>query len=59
PSRHINDEGRAILLGEQDAQRAVQFAHRGYGMETGEIALAGSSAELLQNEKVKKAYLGE
>jgi branched-chain amino acid transport system ATP-binding protein len=57
--RHINEQGTTILLVEQNAQLALQFSHRGYVMETGEIALAGLSAELLQNEKVKKAYLGE
>lgn len=57
--RQINQQGTTILLVEQNAQLALQFSHRGYVMETGEIALAGSSAELLQNEKVKKAYLGE
>ena len=48
-----------ILLVEQNAQLALQFSHRGYVIETGEIALADSSAELLKNEQVKKAYLGE
>jgi branched-chain amino acid transport system ATP-binding protein len=57
--RQINDQGTTILLVEQNAQLALQFSHRGYVMETGEIALADSSAELLNNDQVKKAYLGE
>jgi branched-chain amino acid transport system ATP-binding protein len=57
--RHINEQGTTILLVEQNAQLALQFSNRGYVLETGEIAIAGSSAELLQNEEVKKAYLGE
>ncbi len=57
--RQINDQGTTILLVEQNAQLALQFSHRGYVIETGEIALADSSAELLNNDQVKKAYLGE
>jgi len=57
--RQINDQGTTILLVEQNAQLALQFSRRGYVMETGEIALADTSAELLNNEEVKKAYLGE
>jgi branched-chain amino acid transport system ATP-binding protein len=54
-----NEEGTTILLVEQNAQLALQFSRRGYVIETGEIALADTSAELLNNEEVKKAYLGE
>jgi branched-chain amino acid transport system ATP-binding protein len=57
--RQINDQGTTILLVEQNAQLALQFSHRGYVLETGEIALSDTSAELLKNEQVKKAYLGE
>lgn len=57
--RQINEQGTTILLVEQNAQLALQFSHRGYVIETGDIALADSSAELLKNEQVKKAYLGE
>jgi branched-chain amino acid transport system ATP-binding protein len=55
----INKQGTTILLVEQNAQLALQFSHRGYVIETGEIALADTSAALLNNEEVKKAYLGE
>jgi branched-chain amino acid transport system ATP-binding protein len=57
--RQINEQGTTILLVEQNAQLALQFSRRGYVIETGEIALADTSAELLNNDEVKKAYLGE
>ena len=57
--RRINDQGTTILLVEQNAQLALQFSHRGYVLETGEIALADTSERLLENEQVKKAYLGD
>ena len=57
--RQINEEGTTILLVEQNAQLALQFSHRGYVLETGEITLADTSEELRTNEQVKKAYLGE
>ena len=57
--RQINDHGTTILLVEQNAQLALQFSSRGYVLETGEIVLADTSANLLENEQVKKAYLGE
>ena len=57
--QQINNQGTTILLVEQNAQLALQYSHRGYVLETGKIALTDSSAELLNNEEVKKAYLGE
>jgi branched-chain amino acid transport system ATP-binding protein len=57
--RRINNQGTTILLVEQNAQLALQFSHRGYVLETGEIALSDTSQALLKNEKVRKAYLGE
>jgi branched-chain amino acid transport system ATP-binding protein len=57
--RQINDQGTTILLVEQNAQLALQFSHRGYVLETGEITLADTSEALRTNEEVKKAYLGE
>jgi branched-chain amino acid transport system ATP-binding protein len=57
--RQINDQGTTILLVEQNAQLALQFSSRGYVLETGEIVLADISASLLENEQVRKAYLGE
>jgi len=55
----INEEGTTILLVEQNAQLALQYSNRGYVLETGNIALAGTSEDLLTNEQVRKAYLGE
>jgi len=57
--QQINKQGTTILLVEQNAQLALQYSHRGYVLETGKIALSDTSAELLKNEQVKKAYLGE
>jgi len=57
--RELNKQGMSILLVEQNARLALKLAHRGYVMETGEITLVGPAADLLQNPKVKDAYLGE
>jgi branched-chain amino acid transport system ATP-binding protein len=56
--KEINEEGTTILLVEQNARMALQFAKRGYVLETGSVVLEGSSQELLRNPEVKKAYLG-
>ena len=57
--QEINARGMTILLVEQNALQALAIAHRGYVLQTGEVALAGTSAELRSNETVRKAYLGE
>ena len=54
----INAQGVGILLVEQNVNQALRVASRAYVLETGNIALAGTAAELLANENVKKAYLG-
>ena len=54
----INGEGVSILLVEQNAKLALKIAHNGYVLETGRIVLHGEAKELLQDEAVKKAYLG-
>jgi branched-chain amino acid transport system ATP-binding protein len=56
--KEINMEGTAILLVEQNARMALQFAKRGYVLENGSLVLQGRSEELLTNPDVKKAYLG-
>jgi branched-chain amino acid transport system ATP-binding protein len=56
--QELNQEGTTILLVEQNARMALQFARRGYVLESGQIVLHGPSADLLQNNDVKKAYLG-
>ena len=55
----LNKEGATILLVEQNAAKALQVAHRGYVIETGQIVLEDVAAKLRVNEKVRKAYLGE
>jgi branched-chain amino acid transport system ATP-binding protein len=57
--QQINQQGTTILLVEQNAYLALQLTHRGYVMETGEIAIEGTSAELLNDVRVRQAYLGE
>ncbi len=55
----VAKEGVTILLVEQNANLALEFAQRGYVMESGKITLTGSGDELLANPKVREAYLGE
>ena len=57
--QEINKQGTTVLLVEQNAYLALQITHRGYVMETGEIAIEGTSAELLNDVRVRQAYLGE
>jgi branched-chain amino acid transport system ATP-binding protein len=57
--REIAARGVTILLVEQNARLALELAHRGYVMESGVIALSGTSADLLSDSRVKEAYLGE
>ena len=54
----LNAQGMAILLVEQRAQAALRIAEQGYVLETGRIVLADNGARLLDNEEVKRAYLG-
>ncbi|MEW5869982.1 MAG: ABC transporter ATP-binding protein [Chloroflexota bacterium] len=56
--KEINQEGTTILLVEQNARMALQFAQRGYVLESGNLVLQGASQELLVNPDVKRAYLG-
>jgi branched-chain amino acid transport system ATP-binding protein len=57
--RDINAQGMTVLLVEQNAAQALSLAHRGYVIETGRIVLEDEAGELLENEQVRKAYLGE
>ena len=54
----LNKEGRTILIVEQNANRALEIAHRAYVLETGNIVLTDTGKALLSNPKVKEAYLG-
>ncbi|MCR4405653.1 MAG: ABC transporter ATP-binding protein [Anaerolineae bacterium] len=56
--QEINRQGVSILLVEQNANMALQVAHRGYVLETGRIVLEGTAKELRENPQVKVAYLG-
>ena len=56
--KELNKEGTTILLVEQNARMALQFAQRGYVLENGTLVLEGSSEALLDNPEVKNAYLG-
>lgn len=56
--KEINQEGTTILLVEQNARLALQFAQRGYVLENGRLVIEGPSDDLLEDPEVKKAYLG-
>lgn len=56
--QRINDQGTTVLLAEQNAHSALQICHRAYVMERGRIVLEGDKHSLLNNEDVRKAYLG-
>lgn len=57
--QEISASGTTVLLVEQNAKKALSIADRAYVLETGEIALSGKAEELMNNDSVKKAYLGE
>ncbi len=57
--KKINQDGTTILLVEQNSKAALNVAHRGYVMVNGEIALAGTAQALINDESVRKHYLGE
>ncbi len=56
--QQINQGGTTVLLVEQNAQMALQISHRGYVLETGKVTLQGSAKDLLNDPKVRSAYLG-
>jgi branched-chain amino acid transport system ATP-binding protein len=55
----IHSRGTTVLLVEQNASRALQLANRGYVMESGEVTMDGDAKALLDDPKVRAAYLGE
>ena len=57
--KNINKRGTTVLLVEQNAKKALSIANRAYVLETGKIALEGNAKDLLNNDSIKKAYLGE
>lgn len=57
--KEINGAGTTVLLVEQNAKKALAVANRAYVLETGKIVLEGNAKELMDNDSVKRAYLGE
>ena len=57
--KEISASGTTVLLVEQNAKKALSIADRAYVLETGKIVLSGDAKELMNNESIKKAYLGE
>lgn len=57
--QEVSDSGTTVLLVEQNAKKALAIADRGYVLETGNIVLEGKASDLLNDDSIKKAYLGE
>ena len=57
--KEISEEGTTVLLVEQNAKKALSIADRAYVLETGNIVLSGAAKDLLNDDSIKKAYLGE
>lgn len=57
--KEISAQGTTVLLVEQNAKKALEIADRAYVLETGKIVLSGDATDLMNDESVKKAYLGE
>jgi branched-chain amino acid transport system ATP-binding protein len=55
----VSQEGTTVLLVEQNAKKALQIADRAYVLETGSIVNEGKAADLLNDDSIRKAYLGE
>lgn len=57
--KEVSESGTTVLLVEQNAKKALSIADRAYVLETGKIVLQGNAKDLLNNDSIKKAYLGE
>jgi len=57
--REVSERGISILLVEQNARLALEIAHRGYVMDSGQLSFSGHASELLHDARVREAYLGE
>ena len=55
----VSEGGTTVLLVEQNAKKALSIADRAYVLETGKITMSGKASDLLNDEAVQKAYLGE
>jgi branched-chain amino acid transport system ATP-binding protein len=56
--KQVNDEGVAVLVVEQNANVSLSIADRGYVLSTGRIVLAGDAGDLIENDDLRRAYLG-
>jgi len=56
--QELHERGVTLLLVEQNVRKSLEIAHRAYVLEHGRIALSGPAADLLENDKVREAYLG-
>jgi branched-chain amino acid transport system ATP-binding protein len=56
--KQVHEAGVAVLVVEQNANVSLSIADRGYVLQTGRVVLSGPASELLENEELKKAYLG-
>jgi branched-chain amino acid transport system ATP-binding protein len=57
--KRVNKEGISVFVVEQNANVSLSIADRGYVLQTGEVVLSGAARELLNNDAMKRAYLGE
>lgn len=57
--KEVSDDGTTVLLVEQNAKKALSIADRAYVLETGNIVLSGNADELMNDKRIKEAYLGE
>ena len=57
--KSINESGVTVLLVEQNAKKALSIADRAYALETGNVVVSGKASDLINDDKIKKAYLGE
>ncbi len=57
--RQVHEDGTTVLLVEQNAKKALNIADRAYVLETGSVTVAGDAEELLNNDSIRKAYLGD
>ena len=57
--KDINERGVTVLLVEQNAKAALRLAHRAYVLETGKVTVSGAARDLLEDPRIKSAYLGE
>ena len=57
--KEVSSDGTTVLLVEQNAKKALSISNYAYVLETGKISLSGKASDLINDEQVKKAYLGE